>query len=268
MDTGASCLSLPRALFDALFAWLPAANCTEATALAATATSRGCRIPPTFDASTLPVLTFRLAQHAHTLQLPLEEMLTSAVAADGSREFCILPRESSLDSGGVADGPLRPQIIVGTFVRRHMLNPSCVAIATRANLNLKALACGPLCPDAQALKCFTTSTHTLTCLPAGDASALHPSTLLLGRRTCAGGRRLHVHDECCALASSDTLPPTTTVRSLTAQRLVSSVTSSSSTRRVVYVGTPAASRFVLSAAATHLHCRGTPPPRVIYQGVD
>ena len=97
VNTSEPCLVLPYALHEALFAWLAVADCTKAV-------SQRCTVPAAL-ATSLPVLTFRLAQHAVMLQLPLEALLLSDAEVplpNGARELCI--RRAEDEQAAAADG--------------------------------------------------------------------------------------------------------------------------------------------------------------------
>ena len=123
VDTGASCLALPAELHDALFAWVGVMNCTESAPTADQrrydaplhGVGRRCWLPGGISPSTLPVLSFRLSQHAPQLQLPLEELLLPPVE-DGSRELCIRVRASSSNHA-----PFQLPIIIGTKWLNHFV---------------------------------------------------------------------------------------------------------------------------------------------------
>ena len=111
IDTTSSCLALPTPAFDALFSWVAAANCSEAPGSSG---SRRCYLRSGAQPSTLPVLSFRLTQHAPQLQLPLETLLLS----DGSGELCVRERSYVVTSPGAPplDGGFSttPYILFGT----------------------------------------------------------------------------------------------------------------------------------------------------------
>jgi hypothetical protein len=96
-------------MYDAMLAWLAVADCSFESE--SVLTLQRCRIPPSVDPATLPVLSFRLAQHAPQLQLPLEHLLL-APTPDGDRELCIqrLPEQ---------DWTFTQSIILGTVVLQH-----------------------------------------------------------------------------------------------------------------------------------------------------
>ena len=143
IDTTSSCLTLPTHAFNALAAWVAPANCTEAAPGGGSAggslsrevgsgasadgsgasaddrgaapgggsaypagrlASRRCFLPPGTDPSSLPVLTFRVSQHAPQLQLPLERLLLPAAAAGGERELCVRERPDGEDAASAAGG--------------------------------------------------------------------------------------------------------------------------------------------------------------------
>ena len=120
VDTGASCLALPAELHDALFAWVGVVNCTDSAPTdrydaPLQGVGRRCWLPAGISPSTLPLLSFRLSQHAPQLQLPLEELLLSPLE-DGSRELCVRVRASS--SNHV---PFQLPIIIGTKWLNHFV---------------------------------------------------------------------------------------------------------------------------------------------------
>ena len=151
VDTGASCLALPVELHEALFSWVKVTNCSNAAAV------EGCRIPQSVPPSSLPVLSFRLAQHAPQLHLSLDELLLPP-SPDGSRELCIrqLPVQPNANGAEMWQQP----IILGTqalhtFVAHFDMQPS----QRRVGLAPKTL---PLPPEVRAarrqLSCATRAT--------------------------------------------------------------------------------------------------------------
>jgi len=91
IDSGASCLTLPKELFESVVAWVPALDCvqewiqdfdytercrpeyTECTSLFKNLTM--CYLRPGFDPANLPVLAFRLSEDGEQLYLPLSELV-------------------------------------------------------------------------------------------------------------------------------------------------------------------------------------------------
>ena len=77
-------------------------ECVDAAELAAsTAVGRRCFLPPAANASMLPVLSFRLSQHASPLHLPLEALLLPPLSAQEARRLG-LPR--SLHPAAIGGG--------------------------------------------------------------------------------------------------------------------------------------------------------------------
>ena len=104
IDTSEACLVLPSNLFDGIFAWLAVATCTDAD------DGYGPRcVVPAAHVAQLPVLSFRLAQHSESLQLPLDALLLPPESAGGSRVLCIKRHPAStvdgLASYSYGDGP-------------------------------------------------------------------------------------------------------------------------------------------------------------------
>jgi hypothetical protein len=96
VDTGAVCLSLPAEFFDIMATWLPLVDQSCGSFGGNGVSPTPCYVRQE-AAGALPWMSFRLAEDASSLHLPLGDLLLSEVDDAGNPEICLRRLETIID---------------------------------------------------------------------------------------------------------------------------------------------------------------------------